>query len=70
MFKNIFHYFFSSFLPAFALGLGFFPPLPPTTTTKLAYLLLNFYLFKALPLGHFFAFSYLSTLGVYFLTLF
>jgi hypothetical protein len=51
-----------------ALGLGFFPPLPPATTTKLAYLLLNFILLRALPLGFFFALSYFSTLGVYFLT--
>jgi len=53
-----------------ALGDGFLAALPPAlATTKLAYLLLNFYLFKALPLGDFFAFSCLSTFGVCFLTL-
>jgi len=58
----------TSFLPALAFGDGFFPPLPPATTTKLAYLLLNFYLLRALPFGIFLALSYLSTLGVCFLT--
>jgi hypothetical protein len=51
-----------------AFGDGLFAALPPTATTKLAYLLLNFYLFNALPFGGFFAFSCLSTFGVYFLT--
>ena len=64
----IYDHFFSIFLPALAFGLGFLPPLPPATTTKLAYLLLNFILLRALPLGFFFDFSYLSTFGVYFLT--
>jgi len=58
-----------SFLPALAFGLGLLAPLPPAATTRLAYLLLNFYLFKALPFGIFLALSILSTFGVCFLTL-
>ena len=64
----IFNHFFSIFLPALAFGEGLLAALPPTATTTLAYLLLNFYLFKPLPLGCFLALSCLSTLGVCFLT--
>ena len=59
----------TSFLPALAFGDGLLAALPPTATTKFAYLLLNFILLRHLPLGLFLAFSYFSTLGVYFLTL-
>jgi hypothetical protein len=62
------HFLTSSFLPALALGEGLLAYLPPVATTTLAYLLLNFYLFKHLPLGVFLAFSTFSTFGVYFLT--